>query len=69
LKNNFFEPDFKYRKFGSWGKRTLTRPQNSLRGLQQGEIPKPNPNEGKNPAVVELGRLGGLKGGVESRPG
>ncbi len=25
-----------------------------------GEIPKPNPNEGKNPAAVELG---GLKGG------
>lgn len=28
-----------------------------------GEEPKPNPNEGKNPAAVELGRLGGLKGG------
>ena len=23
----------------------------------------PDPNEGKNPAAVELGRLGGLKGG------
>jgi len=28
-----------------------------------GEKPKPNPNEGKNPAAVALGRLGGLKGG------
>jgi hypothetical protein len=28
-----------------------------------GEVPKPNPNEGKNPAAVFLGRLGGLKGG------
>lgn len=28
-----------------------------------GQIPKPNPDEGKNPAAVELGRLGGLKGG------
>lgn len=25
--------------------------------------PEPDPNEGKNPAAVELGRLGGLKGG------
>jgi hypothetical protein len=28
-----------------------------------GGIPKPDPNEGKNPAAVALGRLGGLKGG------
>jgi len=28
-----------------------------------GEEPKPDPNEGKNPAAVALGRLGGLKGG------
>lgn len=28
-----------------------------------GQIPKPNPDEGKNPAAVALGRLGGLKGG------
>lgn len=28
-----------------------------------GQIPKPNPDAGKNPAAVELGRLGGLKGG------
>lgn len=25
--------------------------------------PEPDPYEGKNPAAVELGRLGGLKGG------
>ncbi len=25
--------------------------------------PEPDPNEGKNPAAVELGRRGGLKGG------
>ncbi|MCE9612367.1 MAG: hypothetical protein K8R23_19380 [Chthoniobacter sp.] len=28
-----------------------------------GEEPKPDPNAGKNPAAVALGRLGGLKGG------
>jgi hypothetical protein len=28
-----------------------------------GQAPKPDPNEGKNPAAVTLGRLGGLKGG------
>jgi hypothetical protein len=28
-----------------------------------GQIPKPDPNAGKNPAAVTLGRLGGLKGG------
>ncbi len=28
-----------------------------------GEIQEPNPDEGKNPAAVSLGRLGGLKGG------
>lgn len=28
-----------------------------------GQIPKANPDEGKNPAAVALGRLGGLKGG------
>jgi hypothetical protein len=28
-----------------------------------GEVPKQDPNEGKNPAAVALGRLGGLKGG------
>jgi hypothetical protein len=31
--------------------------------LATGEITEQNPNEGKNPAAVELGRLGGLKGG------
>ncbi len=28
-----------------------------------GQLPKANPHEGKNPAAVALGRLGGLKGG------
>jgi len=28
-----------------------------------GEAPKLDPNAGKNPAAVALGRLGGLKGG------
>ena len=28
-----------------------------------GEAPKYDPDEGKNPAAVELGRRGGLKGG------
>lgn len=28
-----------------------------------GETPKYDPDEGKNPAAVELGRRGGLKGG------
>lgn len=28
-----------------------------------GETPKVDPNAGKNPAAVALGRLGGLKGG------
>jgi hypothetical protein len=31
--------------------------------LATGEITDKNPNEGKNPAAVSLGRLGGLKGG------
>ncbi len=31
--------------------------------LATGEITEPNPDEGKNPAAVALGRLGGLKGG------
>jgi len=29
-----------------------------------GAKPKPNPDDGKNPAAVALGRLGGLKGGA-----
>jgi hypothetical protein len=29
-----------------------------------GETAEPDPNEGKNPAAVALGRLGGLKGGA-----
>jgi hypothetical protein len=31
--------------------------------IATGEITEKNPNEGKNPAAVMLGRLGGLKGG------
>ena len=31
--------------------------------IATGEITDPIPNQGKNPAAVELGRLGGLKGG------
>ena len=31
--------------------------------LATGETNDPDPNEGKNPAAVELGCLGGLKGG------
>ena len=31
--------------------------------IATGQIEEPNPNEGKNMAAVELGRLGGLKGG------
>ena len=31
--------------------------------LATGEATQPDPYEGKNPAAVELGRLGGLKGG------
>lgn len=32
--------------------------------IATGEAEDQDPNEGKNPAAVELGRLGGLKGGV-----
>jgi hypothetical protein len=31
--------------------------------LATGEAEEPNPDEGKDPAAVELGRKGGLKGG------
>jgi hypothetical protein len=31
--------------------------------LATGEVKEKDPNEGKNPAAVSLGRLGGLKGG------
>ena len=31
--------------------------------LATGEITEPNQNDGKNPAAVALGRLGGQKGG------
>lgn len=31
--------------------------------LATGDVTDPDPNDGKNPAAVQLGRLGGLKGG------
>jgi hypothetical protein len=31
--------------------------------IATGEVEDPDPDEGKNPAAVELGRKGGLKGG------
>jgi len=31
--------------------------------IATGEIPDPDPDEGKDPAAVSLGRRGGLKGG------
>lgn len=31
--------------------------------MATGEIEKPDPSKGKNPAAVALGRLGGRKGG------
>lgn len=31
--------------------------------LLTGEVSEPNPNEGKSPNRVKIGRLGGLKGG------
>jgi len=31
--------------------------------IATGQIQESDPNEGKNPAAVALGRLGGLKGG------
>lgn len=33
-------------------------------GISTGEIQDTNPDAGKNPAAVALGRLGGLKGGA-----
>jgi hypothetical protein len=35
----------------------------SILDLATGEIKDTDPNEGKNPAAVTLGRSGGLKGG------
>jgi hypothetical protein len=31
--------------------------------IATGDVEEPDPDEGKNPAAVELGRKGGLKGG------
>jgi hypothetical protein len=31
--------------------------------LATGEVEEPDPDDGRNPAAVELGRKGGLKGG------
>lgn len=36
---------------------------NVIARIATGEIEVPDPDEGKNKAAVELGRLGGLKGG------
>lgn len=35
--------------------------------LATGQVEDKNPNEGKNPAAVALGRLGGAKGGPRTR--
>jgi len=32
--------------------------------IATGQVEDKDPDEGKNPAAVELGRLGGLKGGI-----
>jgi len=45
------------------GKQDINEKAFSIVRQLTGEEPKPNPDEGKNPAAVELGRLGGLKGG------
>jgi len=37
---------------------------NLIARIATGEIQDIDPNEGKNPAAVALGRLGGLKGGI-----
>lgn len=41
----------------------LNRSAASIAADATGDGPEPDPYEGKNPAAVELGRLGGLKGG------
>lgn len=45
--------------------RDLNQRAKSIVDILTGETPKPVPpsDEGKNPAAVALGRLGGLKGG------
>lgn len=35
----------------------------SIVDIATGEVEEQNPDEGKNPAAVALGKLGGLKGG------
>ncbi len=45
------------------GKKDINQTAKLITSIATGEIPKPNPNEGKNPGAVSLGRLGGLKGG------
>jgi hypothetical protein len=44
-------------------KQDLNEKAFSIVGQLTGQISKADPNKGKNPAAVELGRLGGLKGG------
>jgi len=41
----------------------LNQRAKSILDIVTGEIEDTNPHEGKNMAAVELGRLGGLKGG------
>lgn len=49
------------------GKRKRPRDPNQLAklivGIGTGQTPDPDPNAGKDPAAVSLGRRGGLKGG------
>jgi hypothetical protein len=56
-----------------WDKETMPKRSGKKQDLNEkafsivrqltGEEPKPDPDAGKNPAAVALGRLGGLKGG------
>lgn len=43
--------------------RDLNELASKIAKIVTGEEEKPDENEGKNPAAVALGRLGGLKGG------
>lgn len=54
---------------GQWGMSKPKRPRDtnqlakSIVDIATGDKEDENPDEGKNPAAVELGRLGGKKGG------
>ena len=54
-----FMPDRRSRK----RPRDLNALAASIVGEATGETPAPAPDDGKDPAAVELGRRGGLKGG------